>query len=248
MASEFDDALQNFLDNHGLHLEVYPSEHGGFFDVRLIETRRVGSRWEDRQVGEGTGESLDDAINDAVDRFASKLRQEGGVVSDWRHSGDGLEPNAERCPCENEACERLGLHRPGECPHQADPELQVEYLGALCPGCYERMPEEYRKNDDEGALEPNRVWTTRYKNSLPDSAFLYVRPNCVEHKDAQGRSHPLDCRDLPVKNRAGNYDYAHVKNAISRAVQLQDVPMSVQRKLQAKARAIFKREFGGSED
>jgi len=96
-------------------------------------------------------------------------------------------------------------------------------------------------------LEPNRVWTTRYKNSLPDSAFLYVRKDCVEYKEA-GRSHPLDCRDLPVKNRSGAYDYAHVKNAISRAIQLEGVPMSVQKKLQAKARAIFKREFGGAED
>ena len=102
------------------------------------------------------------------------------------------------------------------------------------------------QNNPEDDLQPNRVWSTAYKNSLPDSAFLFIKHDCVEYKEA-GRSHPLDCRDLPVKNRSGAYDYEHVKNAISRAVQLKGVPVSVQKKLQRKAREIFNREFGYAE-
>jgi hypothetical protein len=228
----------------GLRLDAEGAAEGGRpdyigFEARLIEVTNAGAR---RLVASADGYSLDEAINEAVESLGADPRT--GGISLRAHMQDNT--SHDRCPCENEACEREGRHRVGECPNRADPALQVEYLGALCPACYEKMPEEYRKNEDD--LEPNRRWSTKYKDSLPDSAFLYVRPNCVEHKDAQGRSHPLDCRDLPVKNRAGNYDYAHVKNAISRAVQLKGVPMSVQRKLQAKARAIFKREFGGAED
>lgn len=95
-------------------------------------------------------------------------------------------------------------------------------------------------------LTPNRRWSTAYKNELPDDAFLYVRKDCVEYTDEQGRSHPLDCRELPVKNRQGNYDKAHVKNAISRAPQLKDVPETVKRQLQKKAQRIYEREFGRS--
>jgi hypothetical protein len=167
MASEFDESLLGFLQAHlGMFMQFH--EHKGEFHVDLGFEGSAGPE------GVGSGATLDDAINAAVEDFEQR---------------SGMARNAP---------------------------------------------------DD---LEPNRVWTTKYKNSLPDTAFLYVRKDCVEYKEA-GRSHPLDCRDLPVKNRSGAYDYAHVKNAISRAIQLEGVPMSVQKKLQAKARAIFKREFG----
>ena len=320
MASEFDESLQNFLLENRLRMEIVPVRVG----VLRIVLVPVDSR--DGPVAESwwTYESLDYAINLAVDAFEAKGRAVTERRGAWQTSAD-LEPNAEQCPCESEACERAGRHRAGECPHQADPELQVEYLGALCRACYEQMPEEYRKNDElpllrrhglgytttlggepdapadffthriseEGRpvwvlfdwrdgpsskhiigeyespeevqeavaelrrlepngddLEPNRVWTTRYKNSLPDSAFLHVVENCVEWKDDEGRSHPLSCRVLPYRNRAGNLDEAHLKNAISRAVQLgPDVSKAEQKRLQAKARRLFKSEFGyASED
>ena len=48
------------------------------------------------------------------------------------------------CPCENSAC----AHEPARCPNNPDPVLRVRYLGALCPACYAKTPEEY--------LEPGR--------------------------------------------------------------------------------------------
>lgn len=92
-------------------------------------------------------------------------------------------------------------------------------------------------------MTPNRKWTTRYKDQLPDSAFLYVRKDCVTSKDAQGRSHPLSCRDLPIRDMEGRYDYDHVRNAISRALVLKGVSAKVKRQLQDEACRIFRREF-----
>jgi len=98
--------------------------------------------------------------------------------------------------------------------------------------------EEYREYDDYAA---NRKWTAAYKNSLPDSAFLYVRSDCVERRDAEGRSHPLSCRELPVKDHLGNYSVPHVRNAIARAAVLKGVSASEKRALQQKARGILAR-------
>jgi hypothetical protein len=92
-------------------------------------------------------------------------------------------------------------------------------------------------------MAPNRRWTQAYKNDLPDSAFLYVRPGCASHRDATGRSHPLTCRELPVKDRQGRYDEAHVRNAISRAMVLAGVSLAERRRLQAAAKKILAREF-----
>lgn len=181
MASEFDEALQGFLQSQNLELSVV-SIDGVFFVNLFTRGRRdvLSTRHARAWVAKGEGTSLDGAINAAVEAFDGSPT--GGAA------------------------------------------------GA--------------EDDGESELEPNLRWSTKYKNSLPDSAFLWVREDCVEYKDQQGRSHPLSCRDLPVKNRSGAYDYAHVKNAISRAVQLVGVPAETQRRLQAEARKIFEREFG----
>lgn len=91
-------------------------------------------------------------------------------------------------------------------------------------------------------LFENPRWTRKYIDELPDSAFLYVDKSRVTHRKG-GRSHPLDARHLPVKDRRGNYNCAHLKNAISRAVQT-NLPSSVQKKLQQKARRLYYEQCG----
>ena len=49
-------------------------------------------------------------------------------------------------------------------------------------------------------------WSTKYQDSLPDSAFLYVDPKTRERK-------------LPVLNRAGNLSVSHLNNAKARLNQ-----------------------------
>lgn len=67
------------------------------------------------------------------------------------------------------------------------------------------------------------VWTSAYKDALPDSAFLYVNG-----KD----------RKFPVRDADGKLDIPHVRNAIARIPDA-DIPDDMKSKLQAKARAML---------
>jgi phage I-like protein len=60
-------------------------------------------------------------------------------------------------------------------------------------------------------------WDTKYINDLPDSAFAYIEPG--GHKDAEGKTVPRSKRHFPLKNKNGNLDPAHVRNALARAPQ-----------------------------
>ncbi len=68
------------------------------------------------------------------------------------------------------------------------------------------------ENIDEYELSEFRKWSQKEKNDLPDSAFL------LTHKPIKDKSKD---RSLPVKGPDGQYDEAHVKNAMSRINQVQ---------------------------
>ena len=61
------------------------------------------------------------------------------------------------------------------------------------------------------------VWDTSYVNNLPDSAFAYISPG--GKKDEQGKTVPRSLRHLPYKNKEGQVDPAHVRNALARLSQ-----------------------------
>ena len=76
------------------------------------------------------------------------------------------------------------------------------------------------------------VWTQKYIDSLPDSAFAYVEDGADKDKSK---------RHLPYKDKAGNVDAAHVKAALSRLDQT-DIPAAAKaaakRKLMAAAKTL----------
>ena len=77
------------------------------------------------------------------------------------------------------------------------------------------------------------VWSTADENSLPDSAFLFIE-NDGDKK----------IRHLPVKDKNGNLDAAHLRNAIARAnqIKLKDgtkISAAKVAELQAKARKLL---------
>ena len=83
-------------------------------------------------------------------------------------------------------------------------------------------PQDYysRLKKMESDMQPNTKWTQAYINDLPDSAFFYVGSG-GEKRD--GRTHPLELRKLPYKNKAGNVDSRHLHNALSR-LRSADIP------------------------
>lgn len=74
-----------------------------------------------------------------------------------------------------------------------------------------------------------KKWSTKYINDLPDSAFAYIEPG--GEKDEEGKATPRSLRHLPYKDKEGNIDPAHVRNALARLPQT-----DVSDKAKAKAR------------
>jgi hypothetical protein len=80
-------------------------------------------------------------------------------------------------------------------------------------------------------------WTTRFKNNLPDSAFLYIQPG--GKKDEEGKTKPRSLRHFPYKNENGEIDRAHILNAIARIPQALFLSDAQKKSLQARARSIY---------
>ncbi|RLB79582.1 MAG: hypothetical protein DRH17_13565, partial [Deltaproteobacteria bacterium] len=87
-------------------------------------------------------------------------------------------------------------------------------------------------------------WTTRYKNDLPDSAFLYIEPG--GKKDKEGKTVPRSKRHFPYKDANGKIDLPHLRNALARIPQ-SNLPEDVKKRLMEKARRILKRVQGAAE-
>jgi hypothetical protein len=80
------------------------------------------------------------------------------------------------------------------------------------------------------------VWTTKYKNDLPDSAFMHIESG--GKKDSEGKTTPRSLRHFPYKDADGKVDIIHVRNAIARIPQSK-LSAQLKASLQAKARSIL---------
>jgi hypothetical protein len=76
------------------------------------------------------------------------------------------------------------------------------------------------------SFQENVVWSSRYKKSLPNSAFLLVLPSGE--------------RLFPVRDRQGRVSCAHVRNAIARA-GVAKITAAQRRSVQKRARALLDR-------
>lgn len=75
-------------------------------------------------------------------------------------------------------------------------------------------------------------WTTAEVNDLPDSSFSFIMPG--GKKDEQGKTMPRSFRKLPYKNADGSVDLPHLRNALARLGQTNDIPQSEQNAIRAK--------------
>lgn len=93
------------------------------------------------------------------------------------------------------------------------------------------------------AIDERAVWSTAYMNDLPDSAFLIVESG--GKKDAEGKTEPRSLRHFPVRDKDGNVDLAHLRNALARIPQSN---LSAELKAEAtkKAQALLKKHGGDS--
>ena len=94
--------------------------------------------------------------------------------------------------------------------------------------------------------EERTKWTTKYKNSLPDSAFAVIEPAYKEgktdDKNARHLPHHKGAGDLGKSVSNANLDMSHYKNARARANQIKPITDSIsESELQAKAVAHLER-------
>ena len=83
---------------------------------------------------------------------------------------------------------------------------------------------------DDDTQKQFAVWTTKYVNSLPNSAFLYVEAGSDTNKSK---------RHLPYKDSSGKIDLPHLRNAIARIPQMKGISADLKARLQAKARRLL---------
>jgi hypothetical protein len=96
-----------------------------------------------------------------------------------------------------------------------------------------------RADEPEGDGEQDAdkaVWSTAYINDLKDSAFLHIEPG--GEKDDEGKTKPRSLRHFPFKDKEGNINIDHVRNAIAQAPK-SSLPEDVQQRVQEKARKIL---------
>jgi hypothetical protein len=92
----------------------------------------------------------------------------------------------------------------------------------------------------EKEVDMDKEWSAAYKNSLPDSSFLYIEPG--GKKDSEGKTTPRSLRHLPYKDANGKIDKGHLDNAASRLAQSNTgkgwLSASLRKKLQAKVKRL----------
>lgn len=96
--------------------------------------------------------------------------------------------------------------------------------------------------DELSADAEKAVWSTAYKNALPDSAFLYIESG--GKKDQDGKTAPRSLRHFPVVDADGKPDAIHLRNAISQASKAKDkdgklLSPDVVGRVQSKARKML---------
>ena len=85
---------------------------------------------------------------------------------------------------------------------------------------------------DEETQKQFAVWTTKYVNSLPDSAFLYI--------DSNGRH-------LPYKDANGKIDLPHLRNAAARANQIKGISSATVSRILARIKRLLGNSSKASE-
>lgn len=95
------------------------------------------------------------------------------------------------------------------------------------------------KRADADVEVDKAVWTTEYINSLPDDCFAVIEPG--GEKDEEGKTVPRSLRHLPYKNREGQIDIPHLRNALARLPQTHisdELKEKARRKLLAAAKEV----------
>jgi HK97 family phage prohead protease len=138
---------------------------------------------------------------------------------------DEAEFTAERSGRVRELKSIFPVHEVGPCPKGAnDASSLIE------------APKSLQQFFINAEPELKAVWSTKYINDLPDSAFLYIEDG--GDKDPEGKTTPRSLRHFPYKDASGSVDLPHLRNALSRIPQ-SSLPAEVKDRVSVKAQRIL---------
>jgi len=134
--------------------------------------------------------------------------------------------------------------------HGFTPHVTLKYLekGEAAPT--DELPEQPLSFDDivmsvggdhQSFKMSKALWSGKYINELPDSAFLHIEGG--GEKDEDGKTTPRSLRHFPVKDADGKVDLPHLRNALSRIPQ-SNLPPDVKAKATKEAQAMLEKEDG----
>lgn len=109
-------------------------------------------------------------------------------------------------------------------------KLQIDELAGVDVGAQDVQGTVILKRKDGLTPVQKDSWSTAYKDSLPDSSFLYIEGG--GKKDGDGKTTPRSLRHFPVKDLNGKVDLEHARSAVQEAPKSslpQDVIARVQR-------------------
>jgi len=93
---------------------------------------------------------------------------------------------------------------------------------AMCADCGALIEEVNAAISEVSELITAAKWTTKYINSLPNSAFIIIEP---AYKN--GKTDNKNARHLPYKDANGKVDLPHLRNALARCSQVKAVTDSI---------------------
>lgn len=183
--------------------------------------------------GDGGLEYVAEVDNEVVQMVRDGLIRHCSVEFDWERLErlDGVAPRG----IEFTGLSLLKDVEPG------DPRTTVE----LWEGILRHLRGEEKMVAQEMRSErptlQERVWTRRYINDLPDSAFAVIEPG--GEKDEEGKTVPKSLRHLPHHNASGAVDISHLRSANSRVKQITNISEELRRRALEHLDA-HKRELG----
>jgi hypothetical protein len=101
--------------------------------------------------------------------------------------------------------------------HVHEVDGKIRYMPCDSMEEFTRLTGLSHESADELELVEKAVWTTAYRNDLPDSAFLFIESG--GEKDDDGKTTPRTLRKLPYRNDKGNVDMPHLRAALRRLNQ-----------------------------
>lgn len=101
-------------------------------------------------------------------------------------------------------------------------EEEIEFITEILGKLKKKKKKNWMYSENEKVLIEAERWTRKYINSLPNSSFAVIEPDYLN-----GKTDDKNSRHLPFKDKDGNIDLPHYRNALARMNQIKPITDSI---------------------